>query len=83
MKSLEVYRQTDELNDLLVDEASRELWIAESSKWRERAELRIESYPWSFMKSPTRPRILRRPQRRLSQNSRRTTSSTPTLWFSA
>jgi len=52
MKSLELYRQTEELNDLLVDEAKRESWIAESSKWRERAELRIESYPWELYEIP-------------------------------
>jgi hypothetical protein len=52
MKSLEVYRQTEELNDLLVDEVSRESWIAESSKWRERAELGIESYPWERYEIP-------------------------------
>jgi hypothetical protein len=28
----------------LVDEINREQWIAESRKWRERAELEIESY---------------------------------------
>jgi hypothetical protein len=28
----------------LVDEINREQWIAESRKWRERAELEIKSY---------------------------------------
>jgi hypothetical protein len=47
MKSPEPYRHIAELSYLkeLVDEADHESWIAESSKWRERAELRIETYP--------------------------------------
>jgi hypothetical protein len=54
MKSLEPFRHIEELNHLkeLVDEADRESWIAESSKWRERAELRIQSYPWELYEIP-------------------------------
>lgn len=46
MKSLGLYRQMEELYRLraLVDETIRESCIAESGKWRERAELEIESY---------------------------------------
>jgi hypothetical protein len=46
MKSLGLYRQMEDLYRLraLVDEINREQWIAESRKWRERAELEIESY---------------------------------------
>jgi len=46
MKSLGLYRQMESLYRLraLVDEINREQWIAESRKWRERAELEIESY---------------------------------------
>jgi hypothetical protein len=46
MKSLGLYRQMEDIYRLraLVDEINREQWIAESSKWRERAELEIETY---------------------------------------
>jgi hypothetical protein len=46
MKSLGLYRQMESLYRLRasVDDANREQWIAESRKWRERAELEIESY---------------------------------------
>jgi hypothetical protein len=46
MKSLGLYRQMEDLYRLraLVDEANRETWIAESKKWRERAELEIVSH---------------------------------------
>jgi hypothetical protein len=39
-------RQMEDLYRLraLVDEINREQWIAESRKWRERAELEIESH---------------------------------------
>jgi hypothetical protein len=54
MKSLEVDQHIEELNHVRgsMDEADRESWIAESSKWRERAELRIESYPWELSEIP-------------------------------
>jgi hypothetical protein len=50
MKSPEPYRHIAKLNHLkeLVDEADHKSWIAGSSKWRERAELRIEMYPWEL-----------------------------------
>jgi hypothetical protein len=43
---LGLYRQMEDLYRLraLVDETNREQWIAESKKWRERAELEIESH---------------------------------------
>jgi hypothetical protein len=46
MNSLGLYRQMEDICRLraLVDEINREQWIAESKKWRERAELEIESY---------------------------------------
>jgi hypothetical protein len=46
MKSLGLYRQMEELYRLRasVDYANHKQWIAESRKWRERAELEIESY---------------------------------------
>ena len=46
MNGLELYRQMEPLNCLkaVVDEANREAGFAESRKWRERAELEIESY---------------------------------------
>jgi hypothetical protein len=46
MKSLGLYRQMEDLYRLraLVDGIDREASIAESKKWRERAELEIESY---------------------------------------
>ena len=46
MKSLGLYRQMEDIYRLraLVDEINREQWIAESRKWRERAELEIVSY---------------------------------------
>jgi hypothetical protein len=46
MNSLGLYRQMEDICRLraLVDEINREQWIAESRKWRERAELEIESY---------------------------------------
>jgi len=46
MKSLGLYRQMEAQYRLraLVDETNREHWIAESRKWRERAELEIKSY---------------------------------------
>jgi hypothetical protein len=43
MKSLGLYRQMEDIYRLR-DEINREQWIAESRKWRERAELEIESY---------------------------------------
>jgi hypothetical protein len=53
MKSLEVDQQIEELNQRAsMDGAGGESWIAESSKWRERAELRIESYPWELSEIP-------------------------------
>ena len=54
MKSLGLYRQMESLYRLraLVDEINREQWIAESRKWRERAELGIESYPWERYEIP-------------------------------
>jgi hypothetical protein len=46
MKSLGLYRQMENLYRLraTVDGVQREHWLAESRKWRERAELEIESY---------------------------------------
>jgi hypothetical protein len=46
MKSLGLYRQMESVYRLraMVDETNRERWLAESRKWRERAELEIESY---------------------------------------
>jgi hypothetical protein len=46
MKNLGLYRQMEDLYRLraLVDAINREQWIVESRKWRERAELEIESY---------------------------------------
>jgi hypothetical protein len=46
MKSLELYRQMESLYRIkaLLDQTNREEWIAESRKWRERAELEIISY---------------------------------------
>ena len=46
MKSLGLYRQMEELYRLraLVDATNRKSFNAESGKWRERAELEIESY---------------------------------------
>ena len=46
MKSLGLYRKMESLYRLRaeVDEANRESLIAESKKWRERAELEIASY---------------------------------------
>jgi hypothetical protein len=46
MKSLGLYRWMESLYRLraLADEANRESWIAESSKWRERAEREVETY---------------------------------------
>jgi hypothetical protein len=54
MNSLELDRKIKELNNLrrLMDEASRESWIAESSQWRERAELGIKSSPWELYEIP-------------------------------
>jgi hypothetical protein len=46
MESLGLYRQMENLYRLraTVDGVRREQWLAESRKWRERAELEIESY---------------------------------------
>jgi hypothetical protein len=46
MKGLGLYRQMESLHRprAEVDETNRESLIAESKKWRERAELKIESY---------------------------------------
>jgi hypothetical protein len=46
MKSLGLYRQMENMYRLRakVDAANHEKWTAESRKWRERAELEIESY---------------------------------------
>jgi hypothetical protein len=46
MKSLGLYRQMENQYRLraTVDGVRREQWLAESRKWRERAELEIESY---------------------------------------
>ena len=46
MKTLGLYRQMESLYRLRasVDVTNREQWIAESRKWRERAELEIETY---------------------------------------
>jgi hypothetical protein len=46
MKCLGLYRQMENLYRLraTVDIANREQWIAESRKWRARAELEIGSY---------------------------------------
>jgi hypothetical protein len=49
MNSLGLYRQMVDLYRLraLVDQVNREQWIAESRKWRGRAELEIEPYLWA------------------------------------
>jgi hypothetical protein len=54
MKSLGLYRPTEELIPLRewVAEVNRESWIAESSQWREREELGIESSPWELYETP-------------------------------
>jgi hypothetical protein len=53
MKSLALPRTKEPTQPRwLVDEASRASWIAESSQWRERAELRIELYPWGLYEIP-------------------------------
>ena len=46
MTNLGLYRQMEKMYRLkaAVDVFNREQWIAESKKWRERAELEIESY---------------------------------------
>ncbi len=46
MKSLSLYKQMENLHRLRagVDGVHREEWLAESRKWRERVELKIESY---------------------------------------
>ena len=46
MKSLGLYRRMESLyrRRALVDENNRASWIAESWKWRERAEREIETY---------------------------------------
>jgi hypothetical protein len=46
VKSLGLYRQMESVYRLraMVDETNREQWMAESKKWRERAELEIKSY---------------------------------------
>jgi hypothetical protein len=46
VKHLGLYRQMESLYRLraAIDVTNRKSWIAESKKWRERAELEIESY---------------------------------------
>jgi hypothetical protein len=51
MKRLELCAELNNLSEL-VDEAIRESWIAETSQWRERAELGIEPYPWELYEIP-------------------------------
>lgn len=63
MKSLGLYRQMESVYRLraMVDETNREEWMAESKKWRERAELEISRIFGHVMKPP-----LKRPSIRFS-----------------
>jgi hypothetical protein len=54
MKSLGLYRRMESLyrRRALVDETNRASWIAESRKWRERAERKIGTYHRQRSASP-------------------------------
>jgi hypothetical protein len=54
MKCLGLYRRMESLyrRRALVDETNRASWIAESSRWRERAERAIETYHRQRCESP-------------------------------